>query len=235
MAERLRIEITPEESITALLYEAKKPSGICLILAHGAGAPQQSGFMVKFASALAARGIDTATFNFLYTENKKRVPDRNDKLELCWNRVIETFEGDIIPKLGKRQLAIGGKSMGGRIATQVAAGSSAAAGIAALVLLGYPLHPPGRPEQPRTKHLPAIRAPMLFIQGSNDAFGTPEELRPILRTLKARTELYVVEGGDHSFKVPKSSGQSQEAVYERVLDEIARWLRDICSERLPPL
>ena len=230
MAEKIRIAITPAESVTALLYPAPDPAGTCLILAHGAGAPQQSPFMVKFATALAARGIDTVTFNFLYTEQKKRVPDRNDKLELCWTRVIETFHAEIIPKkLGKRKLAIGGKSMGGRIATQVAAGAPVADEIAALVLLGYPLHPPGRPEQLRVKHLPAIHTPMLFIQGSKDAFGTPNELRPILRPLKARTELYVVEGGDHSFKVPKSTGLSQEKVYDNVLDEIVRWLEKTCS------
>jgi len=230
MAEKIRIAITPAESVTALLYPAPDPSGICLILAHGAGAPQQSPFMVTFAAALAARGIDTATFNFLYTEQKKRVPDRNDRLELCWTRVIENFHAEIMPKkLGKRRLAVGGKSMGGRIASQVAAGAPVADKIAALVLLGYPLHPPGRPEQLRVKHLPAIRAPMLFIQGSKDAFGTPDELRPILRPLKARNGLYVVEGGDHSFKVPKGAGLSQEKVYDNVLDEIARWLKKTSS------
>jgi predicted alpha/beta-hydrolase family hydrolase len=117
---------------------------------------------------------------------------------------------------------IGGKSMGGRIASQVAA--SGQEGIAGLVFLGYPLHPPGRPDQLRSKHLPDIRAPMLFVQGSRDAFGTPEELRAVFRGLQATAGLCVVEDGDHSFKVPKRSAMPQEQVYEFVLDEIMRWL-----------
>src|SRR5262249_22707244 len=113
MAERFAIEVLPKESVTALLYKARAPAGACLILGHGAGGNQLSGFMVQFAGALAERGVDVATFNFLYSEEKKRVPDRNDKLEACWTRVIEDFRGKIIPKaLSARKLFIGGKSMG---------------------------------------------------------------------------------------------------------------------------
>ncbi|SRR6266436_534565 len=224
MAERIRIDIAPSESVTALLYEeAREPLGVCLVLAHGAGGNQMSSFMVKFAGALAGRGIDVATFNFLYSEQRKRGPDRNDKLELCWKRVIETFRSEIIPQLGPRKLVIGGKSMGGRIASQVAA--TTPDGIAGLVFLGYPLHPPGRPDQLRSRHLPGIRAPMLFVQGAKDAFGTPDELRPIIRRLKAPAELCVVEGGDHSFKVPMRFVTPQDKVDEFVLKETERWLR----------
>ena len=97
--------------------------------------------------------------------------------------------------------------------------------LAGLVLLGYPLHPPGRPDQLRAEHLPGIRAPMLFVQGSRDAFGTPDELAPIMRSLEAPARLRVVEGGDHSFKVAKKAALSQEEVYEFILDEIEQWLR----------
>jgi predicted alpha/beta-hydrolase family hydrolase len=149
-------------------------------------------------------------------EEGRRVPDKNAKLEATYRKVIEKFrDGD--------KLVIGGKSMGGRIASQVAA--KAADDIAGLVFLGYPLHPPGQPDKLRTKHLPGIRAPMLFVQGSRDAFGTPDELRPIIDELKLPAELCVVDGGDHSFKVPKRTGPPQEQVYEFVLDEIERWLR----------
>jgi predicted alpha/beta-hydrolase family hydrolase len=124
--------------------------------------------------------------------------------------------------------------MGGRIASQVAAaggagaaGAAGAPGVSALVLLNYPLHPPGKPQQLRAKHLPAIAAPMLFVQGSRDAFGTPEELRKILAELTAPVALHVVEGGDHSFKVPKRAAIAQEAVYDAALDRIAGWLREI--------
>ena len=224
MTERIHIAITPSEQVTAIAYPAApaKHADVRLILAHGAGAGQASGFMVRFASALAARGIDTVTFNFLYTEQGRRVPDRNDKLEACYRKVIEAVQRGVLGgKPGK--LIIGGKSMGGRIASQVAAVDGG--GIDGLVLLGYPLHPPGQPDKLRTKHLPGITAPMLFIQGSRDTFGTPEELQPHIRQVKAPVDVFVVEGGDHSFKVPKGLGLSQDQVYETVLDEIERWLR----------
>jgi predicted alpha/beta-hydrolase family hydrolase len=222
VAEQFKVEINEYQSVTATLYAAaaKRREGITLILGHGAGSGQMSGFMVKFAEELAARGIDAVTFNFFYTEHGRGVPDRNDKLEECWRAVIETVRAH--KKLKRNKLAIGGKSMGGRIASQVAA--SGVDDLAGLVFLGYPLHPPGKPDQLRAKHLPDIKAPMLFVQGSRDTFGTSEELRAIIEKLPAPTELYVVEGGDHSFIVPKRAGVPQEEVYRSVLDEIARWL-----------
>jgi len=224
--DQIRLDVSPSEHVTALAYRAapRGHAGITLILAHGAGANQTSSFMVRFATQLAARGIDTVTFNFVYTEQRRRVPDRNDKLERCYRAVIEAvLSGRFPDDASRRKLTIGGKSMGGRIASQVAAAGQE--GIAGLVFLGYPLHPPGRPDKLRSKHLPDIRAPMLFVQGSRDAFGAPEELRAVLGELEVAADLCVVEGGDHSFKVPKRSAMSQEQVYEFVLDEIVRWTR----------
>jgi uncharacterized protein len=216
---RIRIDVSPTEHVTALVYPAasRERLNVRLILAHGAGSNQMSPAMTRTASALASRGIETVTFNFVYSERRKRVPDRNDKLETCWRRVIEKFR-----EAGGEKLVIGGKSMGGRIASQVAA--TDAGGLAGLVLLGYPLHPPGRPETLRAKHLSDIRLPMLFVQGEKDAFGTPEELTPILRRLQ-NTELCVVEGADHSFKVPKRAAGTEEQVDEFVLDQVEAWLR----------
>jgi uncharacterized protein len=226
MPEPFRVDVTPSEQVTAIVYPAaaRGDAGISLILAHGAGANQQSRFMVQFAGALAARGIEAITFNFAYSEAGRRIPDRNDALEACWRSVIAAYRGGSLGGNGeRRKLAIGGKSMGGRIASQVAAADPDA--IAGLVFLGYPLHPPGRPDKPRSKHLPAIRAPMLFVQGSRDAFGTPDELAPVIKTLRAPARLCVVEGGDHSFKIAKKSGLPQDQVYQFILDEIAQWLR----------
>jgi uncharacterized protein len=223
--DQIRLDVSPSEHVTALAYRAAPGSraDVILILAHGAGASQSSSFMVRFATSLAARGIDTVTFNFVYTEQRRRLPDRNDRLEHCYRTVIEAVRGGKFhDDAGRRKLVIGGKSMGGRIASQVAAAGQE--GIAGLVFLGYPLHPPGRPDKLRSKHLPDIRAPMLFVQGSRDAFGTPEELRAVFRELEVAADLCVVEGGDHSFKVPKRSA-TQDQVYEFVLDEIVRWLR----------
>jgi predicted alpha/beta-hydrolase family hydrolase len=222
MPDKLRIEVAPNQEVTALVYAAGHPvlAGVTVILGHGAGADQCSDFMTRFATGLAARGINVVTFNFLYTEQGRRVPDAIKALEACFRAVIESVR---YKKIGRDPLVIGGKSMGGRIASQVAAASTP--DVEGLVFLGYPLHPPGRADQLRAKHLPDITVPMLFVQGSRDAFGSPDELRPIIKELKAPAELYVVEGGDHSFKVLKRAGVTQEDAYKAVLDRIALWLR----------
>jgi predicted alpha/beta-hydrolase family hydrolase len=208
--------------VTALVYSPPEPSrrAATLILAHGAGAPQSSAFMVDFARGLARRGCQAVTFNFPYTEQGRRLPDRAPTLEACFRDVIAAIRARADLTTGP--LVIGGKSMGGRIASHLAA--QGLADLAGLVALGYPLHPPGRPEQLRALHLARIRQPMLIVQGSRDAFGTPEELRPALAPLGATATLQVVEGGDHSFKVPKRGPITQEEVFERVQDEIAGWI-----------
>jgi predicted alpha/beta-hydrolase family hydrolase len=191
------------------------------VLAHGAGAPQQSAFVVAFARALAARGIDVLTFNFFYTEQRRRVPDRTDKLDACYRSAVAVARGHF----DRDRVFIGGKSMGGRIATHLAAADDASAlGIAGVVLLGYPLHPPGKPEQLRAAHLPRITVPVLFVQGSRDAFGTPEELRPVIETMRAPVTLHVVEKGDHSLVTSRRADELA-STYGDVQDVIAQWIR----------
>jgi len=182
--------------------------------------------MREFAYGMAARGFDAMTFNFLYAEQKRKLPDSKERLESCYRAVIDAALN--LPKLKKNRLVIGGKSMGGRIASQVAAADGK--NIAGLVLLGYPLHPPGKPDKLRDAHLKDVRAPMLFVQGSRDAFGTKEEIRGVIKKLGLPAKLYVVEGGDHSFKVPKSAGVTPQQVHESVMKEIAAWLHS-CQYR----
>jgi predicted alpha/beta-hydrolase family hydrolase len=218
LAEATRFELTTRgERVTALAYAARASNArTTLVLAHGAGAPQTHPFLVRMARGITDRGVDVVTFNFAYMEARRGRPDRNDALEACWVDVLAAVRAG---HDGVRRLFLGGKSMGGRIASQVAA-SGAAGEIAGLVFLGYPLHPPGKPEQLRSAHLPRIRAPMLFVQGTRDAFGTPEELAPVVRGLSAATRVFVIEGGDHSFAVPKKSGATKESVMARVIDEV---------------
>src|SRR5215813_5506522 len=225
MPDQLPIQINEQQSVTGNLYKSasRDRAGITLILGHGAGAGQMSSFMISFSNELASRGMDIVTFNFLYSEQGRGAPDRNDKLEACYRAVIDTVRQH--SKLKDNKLAIGGKSMGGRIASQVAA-SGEVEDIAGLVFLGYPLHPPGNPEKLRSAHLPNIKSPMLFIQGSRDTFGTEAELRPIVKKLRGRATLYVVAGGDHSLKVSKNV-EKQAAVYKTVQDEIASWLKQL--------
>ncbi len=223
-AGKLTVKINDTDSVTALLYSSAKKNraGVTIILGHGAGADQLSGFMRMAAAGLAARGLDAMTFNFLYKEQKRGVPDPKARLEACYRAVIEAARKQ--KKLKDNRLVIGGKSMGGRIASQVAAADSN--GIAGLVYLGYPLHPPGRLDKMRDEHLPQIKAPMLFVQGSRDAFGNQDEIKSIVEKHRLQAELYFVEAGDHSFKVPKSV-KPQQQVYEEVMDEVARWCREL--------
>lgn len=222
--EKLTIRVNDADSVTAMLYPAAKKNraGLTIILGHGAGADQMSGFMRMAAEGFAARGLDAMTFNFLYKEQGRGAPDPKAKLEACYRAVIDAA---IKPKkLKANKLVVGGKSMGGRIASQVAAEELNA--IAGLVYLGYPLHPPGRPDKLRDEHLPQIKVPMLFVQGSRDAFGTEEEIRAIIKKHRLKADLYVVTSGDHSFKVPKSV-KPQQQVFEEVMDEVARWCREL--------
>jgi predicted alpha/beta-hydrolase family hydrolase len=122
-----------------------------------------------------------------------------------------------------RPLFIGGKSMGGRIATQVAA-ADAELPVAGLVLLGYPLHPPAQPQKLRDAHLPRVGRPMLFVQGSRDGFGTPDELAPILARLTPAPSVYTVAGGDHSFKVSRTDPARQAEIHADIQRTIARWV-----------
>jgi uncharacterized protein len=222
-AEKLKVSINDRDSVTAMLYPAAKKnrSSITLVLGHGAGGNQLSSFMRMFASGMADRGLDAMTFNFLYSEQGRGAPDQKAKLESCYRSVIEASLS--LKKLKRNRLIIGGKSMGGRIASQVAADEGSK--IIGLVFLGYPLHPPGKPEQMRDAHLKDIRAPMFFVQGSRDAFGTPDELRTIIKRDRLPATLNEIEGGDHSFKVPKSAGVSQQEVYEMIMEETALWAR----------
>lgn len=207
---------------TALVYPAQQPGvGAALILGHGAGAGQQSPFMTDFAGALAALGTDIITFNFLYTEQKRRLPDRAPVLETCYRAVIEAVRDRV--DTARHALFIGGKSMGGRIATQVAA-ADADLPFAGLVLLGYPLHSPGRPERLRDAHLPAVGRPMLFVQGSRDGFGTPGELAPILARITPPPTMHEVAGGDHSFKLTGRDPAKQAAMYEEIQRAMVRWM-----------
>jgi hypothetical protein len=209
----LEIEGGPTSGI---VYLSDDRAGTLLVLAHGAGAGQQHPFMVQIARGFAARGVNVVTFDFPYMHQKRRVPDKAPILESCFRAVIQTVR-EWNPEISRR-LFIGGKSMGGRIATHLAA--EGLDGLTGTLALGYPLHPPGKPDQLRSKHLPAISTPVLIVQGERDAFGTPDELRPVLETMKAPVRLHVVSGGDHSLVV---RGRSRDDVLADVLDVAAGW------------
>lgn len=194
-----------------------------LVLAHGAGAGQASPFMRRMVTGLNARGLEVVTFDFPYMAAGRRLPDPAAVLEQAWRAEIDRVRRDA--RLSSLPLFIGGKSMGGRIASQVAA-EGITPPIRGLIFLGYPLHPPGRLQQRRDAHLPAIHEPMLFVQGERDAFGTAEEIRELLPRLSAGVALHAVAAGDHSFKVPARAARTRAAVEDEILDRVAGWIHE---------
>ncbi len=178
--------------------------------------------MVGVARALSERGLDVLTFDFLYMEQRRKVPDRMPQLVQCYRAAIDLARAEI--ESARERLFIGGKSMGGRAATHVAADDPATT-IGGIVLLGYPLHPPGRPDQLRDAHLPGVRRPMLFVQGSRDTFGTPVELKPVLAGLSPPPTLHTVQGSDHSFKIGGRDAKARQAeVNTEIYDTVAEWI-----------
>jgi len=173
------------------------PSGAdaVLVLAHGAGSGMGTPFMAGFAEEIGRLGVATLRFEFPYMQAGRRAPDRPPVLLDAWREAFA--EG--VARAGGRPVFAGGKSMGGRIASMAAAEGMPAAG---LVFLGYPLHPPGRPEKIRDAHLPDVPVPMLFLQGSRDSFARPDLLAGVLSRLGPRAEHVEIAGGDHSFRVP---------------------------------
>lgn len=188
-----------------------------LVLGHGAGGNMHTPGLAQISDALAIHGIGVVRFNFPYAEAGRRVPDRQPTLERCYRAIAEQVAGRA------SRLFLGGRSMGGRIASHVVAAGWPAAGerpAAGLVFLSYPLHPPGRPERLRDAHLYGIVTPMLFVQGSNDTFAQSDLLARTLDRLPTAT-LHAIEGGDHGLKV---RGRSAGAVTEEIVETVAAWI-----------
>jgi predicted alpha/beta-hydrolase family hydrolase len=192
-----------------------------LVLAHGAGAGQQHPFMTTVANGFAARGIDVVTFDFPYVRERRKTPDRAPVLEKAFQDVVVAAR----QWSAAARFFIGGKSMGGRMATHLGAGQLA--GLRGIIVFGYPLHPPGKPDQLRVEHLPSITAPVFIVQGERDTFGTPGELRPAVDSMKAAVELQIVPRGDHSLAV---AGRRRDDVLNEVLDKATAWMRDLGSD-----
>jgi uncharacterized protein len=188
-----------------------------VVLGHGAGGTRRSPAMIAIAEALAASGRQALLYNFLYTDRGGRRPDPPDVLEATTRAVGEFVRHD----LDARRVVHGGRSMGGRIASQTVAKG---APCDALVFLAYPLHPPGKPDVLRDRHLPDVSAPMLFVQGTRDDFARWDLLTAVLARLGERATLHAVAGGDHSFKVLKRDGRTAPEVEAEVHGAVLAWL-----------
>jgi predicted alpha/beta-hydrolase family hydrolase len=184
-------------------WTATKPNGwdgrAAVILGHGAGQGMNSPFMDYFHKELASRGVLSVKFNFEYMENGRKVPDPQPKLQARYRQVIAEVAAEHSP----HKIVIGGKSMGGRVASYVAGD---APGVSGLVFLGYPLHPPAKTAQMRDAHLYALNLPMLFVSGTKDTLAERPLLEGVIQKIGDRATLHWIEAGDHSLQVRRSSG-----------------------------
>lgn len=192
------------------------------VFAHGAGAGMSHAFMESVAHRLAGKGIATFRYQFPYTEEGRRRPDPPHLLHATVRSAVETASG----KIGDLPVFAGGKSLGGRM-TSTAAASQSLLTVRGLVFLGFPLHAVGKPSIQRAEHLYRIEFPMLFLQGTRDGLANLDLLRPVCDELGERATLHVIEGGDHSFKVLKRSGRTQEEALEELSQAIAAWIRNL--------
>ncbi len=197
-------------SVTAHWDSSPDDARATLLLTHGAGGDMNDPVLKGLGSALAGRDIAVMRFNLAYREAGRKAPGSATESEACWRGVADAVRREV-------PLFIGGKSYGGRMATHIAAGGYAVGG---LVLLSYPLHPPGKPERIRDAHLRDIAGPMLFVQGTRDPFATPELLAATIASLPHATHL-PIEGGDHSLRV---RGRKSAEVATEIADATARFV-----------
>jgi hypothetical protein len=212
--------------VSAILRRPARATAL-FVLAHGAGAGMRHPFMGAMAEALAAERIATLLFQFQYTEAGKKRPDPPARLARTILAAVAEGRRSRLP------LIAGGKSMGGRIASQCAARGELgrpgdADAVRGLVFLGFPLHAAKKPDAKRAALLADVKLPMLFVQGARDALAEPTLLRPIVAGLGAT--LHEIPEGDHSFAVPKRTGRSAEAITAEVAGVVARWIARVVGD-----
>ena len=200
-------------------FEASNTVGI--ILAHGAANDMNNPLIVAAANGLCLEGFLTLRFNFPYKEEGRKSPDSQKKLVKTWSCVYRYLKDH--PEFAVEKIVAAGKSMGGRVASQMAAAGELP--VQGLVFLGYPLHPPGKKDKIRDSHLYDITVPLLFFAGTRDSLCDLGLLKKVLTRLKTARELEVIDGGDHSFKMLKSAHISAEQVQDRIIRKMAAWLK----------
>lgn len=220
MTEEMRWTVNVGADTTTALFEPGDPLMPVFVCAHGAGGNMADGGMTKLAKALVSRGVNLIRFNFLYKERGSGRPDPMPRLEECFGAVVERARSELQPE----KLVIGGRSMGGRAASMMAAKGFDCDG---LLLFAYPLHPAGRPEKLRDAHLSSIEVPVLCFSGTRDALCTPALMETALDTVTTDWTMHWVEGADHSFHVLKSSGRNDAQILDEMGDAARRWLASL--------
>jgi len=225
ISEPLTIDLGGGETVSAILSgpgHARQSGPTGLILAHGAGNDMHNPLITAVAVRLAAEGFPVLRFNFLYKEKGKKSPDSQTRLEHTWQRAWETMQGQT--RFPLERIVAAGKSMGGRVASQMAAAGRLPA--AALVFLGYPLHAPGKSDQLRDEHLYRIQAPMLFFTGTRDPFCDLGRLAGVLARLTAPHDLEIIAGGNHSFGLPRSDERTEADIHDHITAKCLQWLHN---------
>ena len=218
MEESISIEVSEGQTVTAVLTMPDGPLGeFIFIYAPGAGSNVNDGFGSHLSHTLGAKGISSVRFQFPYMEARRRRPDSRPVLEDTWRSVIKEVGAKGL------KLVIGGRSMGGRIASQVVAQGVEAE---ALALFAYPLHPPGKPSQWRDEHLPDINVPTLFCSGTRDKFATPEELETVAARIPDAT-VHILNGADHGFSVLKSSDRTRQDIWDEAIGVLLNWMDNL--------
>ncbi len=203
----------------------KRGADRAVLLAHGAGSDMRAPGLTTVADALAAAKIPSLTFNFPYRTAGRRSPDRPHVLEAATREAAALLAKQA--RLPPERLVLGGRSMGGRMCSQVVGAEEDPLPALGLALISYPLHPPGRPDQLRVEHLPRLHVPVLFVSGTRDAFGTTEELQRHARRVPGPVTFAWVETGDHGLKPLKSSGRTAGEVLETVAATVVDWVRSL--------
>ena len=221
----LSIPVGDTESVSGILsvpdhFDHHKTIGV--ILAHGAANDMYNPLIRFVARGMHQAGYLTLRFNFLYKEKGKKSPDSQAKLIQTWQSVYHFLRNH--PKFSPQTIVACGKSMGGRVASQMVAEGQLS--VSSLIFLGYPLHAPGKKDQLRDTHLYQILIPMLFFAGTRDTLCDLGRLKTVLHRLTAPWELKVIEGGDHSFRVPKTHPVSQEDTLAQILQAATNWLAE---------
>ncbi len=216
----LRFEATRSSGEVSAILVRPTDARAALVLGHGAGAGMHHAFMEEISTLLAERGVATFRYQFPYMEQGRRSPSPRPVLL----KTVRSAVATAAKQCGGLPLFAGGKSMGGRM-TSLAASEEPLPGVRGIVFLGFPLHGMGKPPSTeRSEHLARVGAPMLFVQGTRDNLADLDLLRPVIAGLGDRATLHVVEGGDHSFKVLKRSGRTNDAVMVEVADAVAGWV-----------
>jgi len=227
---KLTIPVTKDESVSAILTmppNKKKSFSVGVITAHGAGNDMENDLLVAFTGGLAKAGYPALRFNFSYKEKGLKAPDSQKKLEDTWEAVYWHFQKN--NDVNVNHIIAAGKSMGGRVASQMAAEKRLQ--VEGLIFLGYPLHPAGDQSKIRDAHLYQVKMPMLFFAGTRDNLCDMTKLQTVLKKLSAPWKLEIIEGGDHSFHIPKSMGITESDIYNRIVKTAREWIETTFAQK----